>query len=180
MVLAALGRRGARARSQGLLCMVLGALSPGPGCTDSSVRAVPEEAQRPQNLAQPLLAGFVSQCAFTSVAEQVSAGDGSISRPLTAGLNDRHARAQPLKLLSHLVPRRGGPRGPHRAREHPSLPPARRPRHGSRRRPLLESKAHSLLPLPELDARAARPKAAPRPQWRSSTSGAGSRRTSTC
>ena len=40
-------------------------------------------------------------------------------------------------------------------------------------------------PLPELPGAArrrsgARPKAAPRPQWRSSTSGAGSRRTSTC
>ena len=83
-------------------------------------------------------------------------------------------------LLSHLVPSRGGPRGSRRARERPSLPPARRPRHRAQRRPLLESKAHSLLPLPELDAGAARLKAAPRPQWRSSTSGAGSRRTSTC
>ena len=43
-----LGLRGARARSQGPLCMGSGALSPGPGCTDSSVRAVPEEAQRPK------------------------------------------------------------------------------------------------------------------------------------
>ena len=56
----------------GAACMVLGALSPGPGCTDSSVRAVPEEAQRPKNLAQPLLAGFVSLCAWQSVAAQVS------------------------------------------------------------------------------------------------------------
>ena len=90
------------------------------------------------------------------------------------------SKAMKLGLLSHLVPSRGGPRGSRRARERPSLPPARRPRHRAQRRPLLESKAHSLLPLPELDARAARPKAAPRPQWRSCTSGAGSRRTSTC
>ena len=59
-----LGLRGARARSQGPLCMGSGALSPGPGCTDGSVRAVPEEAQRPKNLAQPLLAGFASPCRF--------------------------------------------------------------------------------------------------------------------
>ena len=48
----------------GAACMGFGALSPGPGCTDGSVRAVPEEAQRPKNLAQPLLAGFVSPCRF--------------------------------------------------------------------------------------------------------------------
>ena len=48
----------------GVACMGSGALSPGPGCTDGSVRAVPEEAQRPKNLAQPLLAGFASPCRF--------------------------------------------------------------------------------------------------------------------
>ena len=76
--------------------MVLGALSPGPGCTDSSVRPLPEEAQRPKNLAQPLLAGFISLCASQRVAAQVSAGDASGPRPLTAGLNDRHASAKHL------------------------------------------------------------------------------------
>ena len=153
-------------------------VSPGPGCTDSSVRAVPEEAQRPKNLAQPLLAGFISLCVATR--RRASLGRGRVG---TAPV-DRWTQRPPCKSkasgCSPIVPGRGGPRGSRRARERPSLPPARRPRHGSQRRPLLESKAHSLLPLPELDAGAARPKAAPRPQWRSSTSGAGSRRTSTC
>ena len=80
---------------------------------------------------------------------------GHKSRPATRrdrvrqgpGLNDRQARAKHLGLLSQLVPSRGAPRGPHRARERPSLPPARRPRQRSRRPPLLESKAHSLLHL---------------------------------
>ena len=39
-----------------------------------------------------------------------------------------------------------GPRGSHRAREHPSLPPARRPRHGSQRQPLLGSSDSLELP----------------------------------
>ena len=134
----------------------------------------------PQKLGSTAACGFCKPVPLSqSVAAQVSAGDACGPRPLTAGLNDRHARAKPLGAAP-IVPGRGGPRGSRRARERPSLPPARRPRHRSRRRPLLESKAHSLLPLPELDAGAARPKAAPRPQWRSCTSGAGSRRTSTC
>ena len=51
------------------------------------------EAQRPKNLAQPLLAGFVR---VASVAAQGSAGDACGPRPLAAGLNDRHARAKHL------------------------------------------------------------------------------------
>ena len=94
-MLAALGQRGARARSQGLLCMGSGARSPGPGCTDSSVRAVPEEAQR-QKLGSTAACGFCKPVPLSqSVAAQVPAGDVSGPRPLTAGLNDRHARAKP-------------------------------------------------------------------------------------
>ena len=53
------GLRGAGARSRGLLRMGSGARLARPGCTDSSARPLPEQAQRPKNLAQPLHAGFV-------------------------------------------------------------------------------------------------------------------------
>ena len=193
-----LGLRGARARSQGPLCTVLGARLARPGCADSSVRAVPEEAQRPKNLAQPLLAGFISLCASQRVAAQVSAGGASISHPLAAGLNDRRARAEPLKPGSSptLFQDAVAP-GDHAARA------------SSRRHPLLDAratapsgglfsevKAHSLLPLQgcprrglssklEAHALTSRRHTLPRgllPPWwrppRSSTSGTGSRPTS--
>ena len=60
------------------------------------------------------------------------------------GLNDRQARAKHLAALPARAASRG-PRGSRRAREQPSLPSARRLRHRSRRQPLVESKAHSLL-----------------------------------
>ena len=93
----------------GAACMVLGALSPGPGCTDSSVRAVAGGGSAAQKQAQPLHAGFVR---VASVAAQVSAGDACGPRPLTAGLNDRRARAEPsagaaLPVLFRLPARAG-------------------------------------------------------------------------
>ena len=75
---------------------------------------------------------------------QVSAGDASGPRPAGTG-----AQRPPCKSkASGALPARAasrGPRGSHRAREHPSLPPARRPRHRSQRQPLLGS-SDSLLP----------------------------------
>ena len=75
---------------------------------------------------------------------QVSAGDASGPRPAGTG-----AQRPPCKSkASGALPARAasrGPRGSRRAREQPSLPSARRLRHRSRRQPLVESKAHSLL-----------------------------------
>ena len=70
---------------------------------------------------------------------QVSAGDASGPRPAGTGAQRPPCKS---KASGAALPARAasrGPRGSHRAREHPSLPPARRPRHGSRRQPLLGS-----------------------------------------
>ena len=124
MVLAALGRRGARARSQGLLCMVLGALSPGPGCTDSSVRAVPEEASAPKTWLNRCLRVLFRSARGKASPRKSRAGHAS--GPRRGQVDSTTAMQEPCiceaGLLSHLVPSRGGPRGPHRAREHPALP----------------------------------------------------------
>ena len=151
----------------------------------------------PQNLAQPLLAGFPRVGAWQSVAAQVSAGGACGPRPLTAGLNDRHARAKPLSRAA--LPPCSKPR----------WPPGVTARASTRRCPLLDAratapsgglfsevKAHSLLPLQgcprrglssklEAHALTSRRHTLPRgllPPWwrppRSSTSGTGSRPTS--
>ena len=70
---------------------------------------------------------------------QVSAGDASGPRPAGTGAQRPPCKS---KASGAALPARAasrGPRGSHRAREHPSLPPARRPRHGSQRQPLLGS-----------------------------------------
>ena len=93
-----LGLRGARARSQGLLCTVLGALSPGPGCTDSSVRAVPEEAQR-QKLGSTAACGF---CFALRVAKRRRASLGPGTRRDRVG--DRWTQRPPCKSHASVKP----------------------------------------------------------------------------
>ena len=123
-----------------------------------------------KNLAQPLLAGFVSLLRVAT-RHRASLGRGRVG----AASVDRWTQRPPCKskasgCCSPIVPGRGGPRGSRRARERPSLPPARHPRHRSQRRPLLQTLC---CPSP-----GARLKAAPWPPPRSSATG--SRPTCTC
>ena len=92
MVLAVPGLRGARARSQGLLCMGSGARLAGPGARTARLRAVPEEGQRPKNLAQPLSAGLVTNLRFAT-RRRASLGRGRVD---TAPV-DRWSQRPPCK-----------------------------------------------------------------------------------
>ena len=150
----------------------------------------------PQNLAQPLLAGFPRVGAWQSVAAQVSAGGACGPRPLTAGLNDRHARAKPLGALPlfQVAVAPGGHAARASARRCPPLDARATAPSGVL---CSEVKAHSLLPLQgcprrglssklEAHALTSRRHTLSRgllPPWwrppRSSTSGTGSRPTST-
>ena len=168
----------------GAACMVFGARFAGSGLHGQLGARRAGGGSAPKTWLNRCLRVLFRSCASQRVTGQVSAGDASGPRPLTAGLNDRHARAKPLGALP-LFQVAVAPGG-HAARA------------SARRCPPLDARATApsgvlcssqkltpCCPLPELPGAArrrsgARPKAAPRPQWRSSTSGAGSRRTYTC
>ena len=197
MVLAVPGLRGARARSQGLLCMGSGARLAGPGARTARLRAVPEEGQRPKNLAQPLSAGLVTNLRFAT-RRRASLGRGRVD---TAPV-DRWSQRPPCKsraisgcspTLFQVAVAPGGHAARASARRCPPLDArATAPSGGL----FSEVKAHSLLPLQgcprrglssklEAHALTSRRHTLPRgllPPWwrppRSSTSGTGSRPTS--